>query len=98
MTIYACNLQFALVKQKAGTPDFVGIPALFLLFVITELEGFEPTNKVLIRLLFTAFHFSVTIFVTRKRQIDHAEIIPFITDYVNGFRFPSKISCRPHMQ
>ena len=42
----------------------MGIPALFLLFVITELEGFEPTNKTLKRLLFIEFNFFVTIFVT----------------------------------
>ena len=42
----------------------MGIPALFLLFAITELEGFEHPHKILMRLLLIMFHFFVTIFVT----------------------------------
>ena len=76
----------------------MGIPALFLLFVITELEGFEPTNKTFKRLLLIVFHFSVTIFVTIFCRFDHAEIITFIRDYVNAFRSPCSISSLPHIQ
>lgn len=42
----------------------MGTPALFLLFAITELEGFEHPHKILMRLLLIMFHFFVTIFVT----------------------------------